>query len=274
MKNIARLTLVTGLVGFGGSAAFAQALTGFETIGDRIDDIGTDAADTIALEGRDQIGPLGVPQGWTGSLAGTGSFTSGNSDTSEFKLATRLNYGAGLWTQSFGLAAEFAEVDGERSRESYFATYEVNRALSESYYGYGLLRAEYDSFATNEIDGFAGVGLGFVVPGLGPDADWRVQAGPGVRFVRDAEGFEVTETALLAASRLTYTLSDTIALTNDTDILGSEFNTVATNEFGVNFRMNDTISTRVSYRTVYNSDPLPGFSETDNTLGFAVVLGF
>ncbi|MGC1261535.1 MAG: DUF481 domain-containing protein [Jannaschia helgolandensis] len=31
-----------------------------------------------------------------------------------------------------------------------------------------------------------------------------------------------------------------------------------TNDFGVNFRMTDTLSTRVSYRTDYTSNPLPG----------------
>jgi putative salt-induced outer membrane protein len=275
MKTIARLTLTTGFVALIGSGAMAQgALSGFDSVDDRIEDITTDATDDIALEGRDVIGPMGVPQGWTGSLAATGSLTSGNTDTSEFKLAARMNYGSGLWTQSFGAAAEFAEANDERTRETYFATYEANYALSNTYYVYGLARAEYDRFGTNEIDGFAGAGVGFNVPGLGPQAEWRVQAGPGVRFVREADEFEVTETALLVSSRLTYTLSDMITLTNDTDILGSELNTVANNELGVNFRMTDAVSTRVSYRTQYNSDPLPGFAETDNTLGFAVVVGF
>ena len=65
-----------------------------------------------------------------------------------------------------------------------------------------------------------------------------------------------------------------MSLTNDTDILSSSADTVVTNDFGVNFRMTDTLSTRVSYRTDYTSNPLPGLKSTDNTVGLSLVVGF
>jgi len=65
-----------------------------------------------------------------------------------------------------------------------------------------------------------------------------------------------------------------VALTNDTDILGSSTNEVFTNDLGVNFKVSDSLTTRVSYRSEYNSDPLPGLSSTDNSLGLSLVLGF
>jgi len=38
--------------------------------------------------------------------------------------------------------------------------------------------------------------------------------------------------------------------------------------------MSDNLSTRVSYRTDYNTDPVAGLKSTDNTLGVSLVLGF
>lgn len=49
---------------------------------------------------------------------------------------------------------------------------------------------------------------------------------------------------------------------------------LATNDFGVNFRVTDARTTRISYRTEFNDDPLPGLSETDNTFGLSLVVGF
>ena len=60
----------------------------------------------------------------------------------------------------------------------------------------------------------------------------------------------------------------------DTDILGSDANTVVANDAGVNFKLSNNLSTRISYRTEYNSDPVGAAKTTDNTFGVSLVLGF
>lgn len=60
----------------------------------------------------------------------------------------------------------------------------------------------------------------------------------------------------------------------DTDVLFSDEDTVVTNDLGFNFKMTDRLSTRVSYRTEWDSDPLPGLKSTDNKLGVSLVYGF
>ncbi len=42
----------------------------------------------------------------------------------------------------------------------------------------------------------------------------------------------------------------------------------------MNFKVSDNLSTRVSYRTDYNSDPAPGTTATDNTFGVSLIVGF
>jgi putative salt-induced outer membrane protein len=65
-----------------------------------------------------------------------------------------------------------------------------------------------------------------------------------------------------------------MSLTNDTDVLGSSASTVVSNDLGLNFKMSDALSTRISYRTDYNSDPAAGRKSTDNTVGLSLVVGF
>jgi len=95
-----------------------------------------------------------------------------------------------------------------------------------------------------------------------------------VRSFKDVTDTFETEVGFIATSRYYYAFNDTVPFTMDTDILGSDANTILANDAGVNFKMSNTLSTRVSYRTEYNTDPAEGLDSTDNTIGVSLVLGF
>ncbi|MCX7646600.1 MAG: DUF481 domain-containing protein [Rhodobacteraceae bacterium] len=275
MKTIHRLAGATALsVLFAGGALAQATLVGTTALDDRIDEIRSDIDDDLA--GARDAGRFGMqqyPQGWSGSFALGLSATSGNTDSGDLSFAGRFQHGAGPWNHTIGIGAEFAEDNGVRNRESVFATYDVNRYLNERFYLFGLGSATYDGFASNELDLFLGGGPGYRVVQT-EDLAWRVQAGPGVRHIRDQAGESTTDLAAVASSRFYRALTGSAFLTNDTDVLWSDTNTLLRNDLGVNFRMTDRLSTRVSYRTDWNSDPLPGLRSTDNRLGVSLVMGF
>ncbi len=255
--------------------AFAQgALVGIEGLDERIDAIEEDVTEDLA-EGEDafRFGGNQYAQGWTGSVALGMNGTSGNTDTKDFSLAGRLRYGNGPWNHTFGFAAELSEDTGTRIEEQFYGTYDVNRYFGENFYAFGLGSVNYDAFATNEWDAFVGAGPGVRIINE-PNVTWRVQAGPGGRYLRDQTGAETTEVAAMASSRFYFLLTDGVFLTNDTDVLYSDTNTLATNDIGVTYKMSERLATRASYRTEWNSDPLPGFDEFDNTIGLSLVYGF
>ncbi|MGB3555521.1 MAG: DUF481 domain-containing protein [Jannaschia sp.] len=255
-------------------AVAQNTVTGVRQLDDQISDIDRDARRDLSRgEDSARFGENDVVQGFRGSAALTASGASGNTDTGDLSFAGRLTYGVGSWNHLIGFAGEYGESNGVNNEEEFFAIYEGSRYFTPQFYAYGTGRFEYDSFATDERDAFLGLGLGYRIYNTDQFA-WRVQAGPGIRYIEDQNGNSETELAGLASSRFYYGLTDTISLTNDTDILGSDDNTAVVNDFGVNFRVNDTLSTRISYRTDYNSDPLPGLKSTDNTIGVSLVVGF
>lgn len=255
--------------------AFAQgALVGVEGLDERIDDIQEDVAEDFAdAEDAQRFNTNQYAQGWTGSVSMGLAATSGNTDTADLSFGGRFRYGNGPWNHTVGFAGEFAEDNGVRNKEKIFATYDVNRYFTEQFYVFGLGSFTYDGFATNEKDAFLGFGPGYRIINT-PNMTWRIQAGPGVRYTQDQLGADETEVAAIASSRFYYKISESMFLTDDTDILLSKGDTVATNDLGVNFKMSDRLSTRFSYRTEYNSDPLPGLKSADNTLGVSLVYGF
>lgn len=284
MKTTFKLASVSTIALMLAMPAVSQTrITGVTDLNEQIDDIQRDAQ-TELNRGQDasRFGPYGVPQGWRGSLALTASAADGNTDTGELSAAGRLTYGVGSWNHLFGFAAEYGEANGVKNEEKFFATYEGDRYFSDSFYMFGLARYEYDGVTFDsdgdrvdgdEVDAFLGFGPGYRVLNE-ENQTWRIQAGPGVRYFSDINDNDETEVGFIASSRYYYAFSDTMSFTMDTDVLGSDINTIIANDAGVNFKMTDTLSTRVSYRTEYNTDPAEGRKSTDNTLGVSLVLGF
>lgn len=284
MNTLLKLATVSALALSVSAPLYAQtALTGIEQLNDDIDDITDDVNEDIARgDDADRFGPNGVAQGWRGSFALSASGTSGNTDTGELSGAGRLTYGVGDWNHLIGFAAEYGESNGIKSEEKFFGTYEGSRYFTPELYAFGVARFQYDGYLTDAAgnplagdttDAFLGFGPGYRI--INKDNNtWRVQGGPGVRYFEDITGNSETEVGFIASSRYYYAFNDTVSFTMDTDILGSDVNTIISNDAGVNYKLSDRLSTRVSYRTDYNTDPAAGLKSTDNKLGVSLVLGF
>ncbi|WP_339760933.1 DUF481 domain-containing protein [uncultured Sulfitobacter sp.] len=284
MNNFFKVSAVSVIALMAAAPVFAQQRAlGIETLNDQIDDI-TDDVETDLARGDDaeRYGPNGVVQGWRGSFALSASGTSGNTDDGEVSGAGRLTYGIGSWNHLVGFAIEYGEANGQKSEEKFFGTYEGSRYFSDQLYAFGLARYQYDGYLTDntgaqipgsETDAFLGFGPGYRAINT-KGHTWRVQAGPGVRYYKDVTGTSETEVGAIASSRYFYAFNDTMSFTMDTDVVSSKVNTVLSNDAGINYKMSDNLSTRLSYRTDYNTDPAAGLKSTDNTLGVSLVLGF
>lgn len=257
-----------------GSVSAQGALVGIEDLDERIEDIQDDVSDEFARgEDSERFGPNQFAQGWTGDVSLGLAATTGNTDTFDLSFGGRARYGNGPWNHTFGFAGEFANDNGVKNKEEIYATYDVNRYLNESFYVFGLGSVTYDGFGSNKWDAFLGVGPGYRIINTA-DTTWRVQAGPGVRYTEDQMGASSTDLAGIASSRFYRAFTETVSLTNDTDVVFSQEDTVATNDLGVNFRLTDRLSTRTSIRTEYDSNPDVGEVSTDNTFRVSLVYGF
>ena len=284
MNNILNLASASALALMIASPVLAQSrILGVEALNTEIDDITRDVNKELARGGdADRFGPNGVAQGWRGSFALSASGTSGNTDNGEISGAGRVTYGVGDWNHLFGFALEYGEANGVKNEETFFATYEGNRYFTPEFYMFGIARYEYDGYSVDsfgntipgsETDAFLGFGPGYRVLNA-PDQTWRIQAGPGVRYFKNVNGVSTTEVGFIASSRFYQKFTDTVSFTMDTDVLGSEENTILANDAGINFKVSDSVATRLGYRTEYNTDPVGGRKSTDNKLTASIVFGF
>jgi putative salt-induced outer membrane protein len=256
--------------------AFAQTtLTGTRALDDRLDDIDTAVRDD--LQRAEDVSRFGNPEfrpGLSGSASLGYAAKTGNQDTQEFNMGARLRYAQGNFVQSIGMALDFAEANGTKSKEDVFGVYDAQYYFDPRFYGFVLGRVSSDGLAVTadqvKTDAFIGVGPGYRVINT-PDVTWRVQAGIGLSYLEDGTGVSNSETGYIASSRFFWKLNDNLFATNDTDVLKSDTALRVNNDLGLNVKMTDAFSTRISYLTDYNDSRA---IRTDNKLGVSLVYSF
>lgn len=257
-------------------AGFAQStLAGTEALNDRLDDIERDIdKDMRRAEDESRFGSPEFRPGLSGSASLGYSGKTGNNESQEFSLGTRLRFASGQLVQTIGVAINFADDAGVATKEDVFGVYDANYYLTDQFYVFALGRVESDGLADTadeiQTDAFLGFGPGYRIINT-PDMAWRVQAGIGVSYLENGLGDSETEMGYIASSRFYYAFNENVFATNDTDILKSDSALRINNDLGVNLRMTDSFSTRVSYLTEYNDSRA---IRTDNKLGVSLVYGF
>ncbi len=277
MKELSKVAgaAVIGLL-VGATASMAQGtLTGTTALDDRLDDISQNAQDDLKrAQDASRFGNPEFRPGLSGSASLSYSGSTGNNESQEFAAGARLRFAQGQIVQTIGVALEFADEDGVTTQEEIFGVYDLNYYIDDRFYGFVLGRVESDGLADEatevRTDAFVGFGPGYRILNT-PNVTWRVQAGIGVSYIEDGIENDETEIGYIASSRFFYSFNDNVFMTNDTDILKSDSALRINNDLGVNFKMSDAFSTRVSYLTEYNDNRA---IRSDNKLGVSLVYGF
>jgi putative salt-induced outer membrane protein len=257
------------------SGAFAQELLGTTQINNQIDDIDYEVArDLNRAQDASRFGNPSFRPGLSGSAALSFSGKTGNNESQDITIGTRLRYASGQLVQTLGVALDFQEADNNATKEDVFAVYDANYYFNDQFYAFALARINTNGMAetVSEVDqdAFIGFGPGYRVVN-NDQMTWRVQAGIGQSYIKYGDGSSETEVGGIVSSRFFYAFNENVFMTNDTDILTSDAALRINNDFGVNFKMADAFSTRLSYLTEYNDSRDP---RSDNKLGISLVYGF
>jgi putative salt-induced outer membrane protein len=220
----------------------------------------------------DGFGTEGRELGDYGSIALRYTATS-----NDLGLGLRYGWFDGVNGIDTNASYAYGEENGTISENRLLAGVGYRRNLSDAFFAYGQADVSIDKQTTTageyKQDIFAGVGLGYRIYNSN-DTQWSVQAGPGWRAAEVVGGATVNEVAASISSNLFVNLTDTVYLTNDTDIIYSEFATTLSNDLAVNASLTDTLALRTSYATRFNDQTDNKFSDGENTLGVAVVYNF
>lgn len=259
---------------FASVASAQNVFSGTNIAQDRNEDL-LEAIEDDAERDLDRFGDEGRPQGFTGSFALRGIANSGNTDSLDVGIGSDLNYVWGPNGIELQLSYTYGEDNGAKNEESLYYGLEYTRDFNPSLFGFAKVQGSVDKFSSFESDTFASFGAGYRIFNEA-DRQWSVQAGPGYRFAElsDIASADISEAAFGVSSDYAQKLSETLYLTNDTDIIASKSDKVVFNDLAVSVSMTDSLALRTSVLSEYHTDPEPGFKNTDHTFGISLVYSF
>jgi putative salt-induced outer membrane protein len=209
--------------------------------------------------------------------------SSGNRHDVGVSLALNLDRKGIDWQHKLTATMDYQRSNGRTSRERYLFAYEPRVRVSSDLFTFGLAQFERDT-----IQGFASRyslsgGLGYNVIAT-PDLKLSAKAGPVFRRTElvgsDAEarlgGLAGFDFDWKISPRLTFTQNaNMVAETGGaaTLIVDSDNTTLALNS-GLEAKISDRLSTRLSYALNYDSNPPPQGVSTDTMTRFTMVYGF
>ncbi|MGZ9810397.1 DUF481 domain-containing protein [Pseudoroseicyclus sp. H15] len=276
MKNYAFAGAV--LASFVASTAVAQT-TAFD-LDDAADQEVEDLQEEIATDAeRDiNVGNRGREIGTFGSVAlrYVDTDDADGEDTSSLGVGLSYSVYDGLNGYDATLSYTYQETDGDADTDRLTGSIGYTRDFGTRFFGFADATVRVDRVAkANEIsrDGFLGFGAGYRVIDQA-NSQWLVKAGPGYRYIETGAGFEVDEAAYVVESNYYRELSEGIALTNDTQLIGSDFDTTVSNDLAVSVALSNALSLRTSYLIEFGGSDFNDLERTSSTLGASVVYSF
>ena len=271
--------IAAAISGFIATGAVAQVSTfdNQDRAATSVDDLEEQIADD-ADRNLSQFGNEGRAVGSYGSVSLRGTSTSNDGDTAT-DLGVGLRYGTFDGVNGIDVTASYAYgiENGTQTENQLFVGGDYRRDFSDRFFGYGKVDAAFDTLSTTAgeytRDVFVGAGVGYRIFN-DADTQWSVQAGPGYRLAEVVGGAEVNEAAASVSSNFYKSLTDSTYITNDTDVIYSEYATTITNNLAISVSLSDQLSLRTSYTTNFNDLTDSSFSDAENTLGVAVVYNF
>lgn len=276
MKNIFVAAAISGFVATG---AFAQnsAFDNQDRASDAVDDLEELIEDdaerdviTFGTEGR-EIGSYGSV-----SLRAT---SSSDDDETATDLGIGLRYGTFDGVNGVDLTASlvYNQENGVVTENQALIGADYRRNFGDTYFGFAQADLYSDRLADaagdTQTDVFVGAGVGYRIFN-DADKQWTVQAGPGYRFIDVVDQEQVKEAAFGVSSNLYYGLNDLTFVTNDTDIITSDYSTAVTNDLALNVAVSELMVLRTSLTTVYDDAEDTSVSDASNTFGVSVVYNF
>ena len=209
--------------------------------------------------------------------------SSGNSNDAGVTLSLALERTGIDWQHRLRSTVDYQRSNGRTSREQYLFVYEPRYTFNGDLFVYALAQYEKDRFQGFSSRISTSGGLGYHVID-GQALDLSLKAGPAWRRTALIDGGTEDNLGALAGLDFDWRILPQLTLTQDTDLVaesGGSATAIITSAStsvllatGLEAKISDGLTTRLSYSVDYNSDPPAGAVSTDTLTRFTLVYGF
>ncbi|MEM6907885.1 MAG: DUF481 domain-containing protein [Pseudomonadota bacterium] len=225
----------------------------------------------------------GLFDNWTGKGELGGFRATGNASNSGITAALSLERTGIDWTHKLDARADYQRNNGVTSREQFFGSYEPNYSLSDRLFLYGLAQYERDRFQGFSARYAVSGGVGYQIIDK-TDLKLSAKVGPAYRVTEFVDGGSEDRIAGLLGIDFDWTITDRLKLTHDTNAVAETggsaqlivdgSNTSLNFVTGLNAKISNRVSARVSYALEYDSNPPVGAVQTDTLSRVTLIYDF
>ena len=225
----------------------------------------------------------GLFDNWSGKGEFGGFRSSGNSSNTGVTASIALARDGINWTHKLSGRADFQRNNGVTSREQYSFVYEPNYNISERLFIYGLAQYERDRFQGFSSRYAVSGGIGYQIIDK-PDLSLSAKAGPAYRVTEFISGDTESRIAGLIGLDFDWDITDRLKLTHDTNavaetggtatVIVDSNNTSIDLVTGLNAKISDALTARLSYTIEYDTNPPAGSVGTDTLSRATLIYGF
>ena len=231
----------------------------------------------------EKIRNAGLFDNWSGKGELGGFRATGNASNTGVTGSLSLRREGIDWNHKVRARADYQRNNGVTSREQYFASYEPNYKISDDLFFYGLAQYERDRFQGFSARYAISGGLGYQMID-NETMQLSMKAGPAYRITNFTNGESVERIAGLLGIDFDWTITDRLKLTHDTNAVaetgGSATlivdgdNTSLNFVTGLNAKISDSITARLSYAVEYDSNPPANAVQTDTLSRVTIIYDF
>ncbi len=220
---------------------------------------------------------------WKGRGEVGGYQATGNTSNIGFTAALSMERIGIDWQHQLCARADYQRNNGRTARERYLAAYEPRVNFSTDLFVYGLAQFESDRFQGFDTRLSTSGGLGYQL--FDTDSlDLSLKAGPAFRQTHFSSGTTESSVGALAGFDFDWRIFPDLTLTQDANLVaaagGSAVAFVDNRSStlylvtGLEAKITDGLTTRLSYTVDHNSNPPAGAVATDTQTRFSLIYGF
>lgn len=222
---------------------------------------------------EEELRTAGLFENWKGEGEIGAFLTTGNTDASGFAAGLKLHRDGIKWRHNVFVAADYQRTNGVTSREYISAGYKADWKINQRLYVYGIGQYERDPIAGYTRRLTAGTGVGYRMIDR-PNMTLDLEAGPSWRQTRYVGGLSESKIAARGAVNFGWQVTPNMRFGENASVYIQSGSSTYNSLTGLDFKVSDRLSARISYLLQHESDPLPGRKSTDGTARFTVVYGF
>jgi putative salt-induced outer membrane protein len=215
-----------------------------------------------------------APSPWSGELDLGASRVTGNTESAELNLKSKVKHEAIHWRNEGRFQFDFGDDDNVTNERSFLFSFETNYKLTPRFYLFGIASYEDDAFSGFAFRTTETVGAGYGLIRLS-DLSLDVEAGAGARQTK-IEGTNDTENEAVGRfdGEFAWQLSDHADLRDETTIILGEERTTFDSTVALTSTIMDRFAVRLSFNVQHETNVERGTEETDTTTKASLVYSF